>query len=174
MAAWGRVCVRYDQKARRKAGRTRGQRARRARHCDAVVTLALPAMIGAMIDGGAAALIIVGSHRCWRTGAAEQLSELMRLTGHSDADAHQKNCKQERRHHGEAAQAGQSEHGSGHRDQRSEEACCYTISLRSASRIARKSSGTGIGRNALTLAPPVLPIGTQRRENSSAATTRVL
>ena len=42
-----------------------------------------------------------------------------------------------------------------------------------ASRSARRSSGTGMGRTALTAARPVLPIGTQMRENRAAATTRV-
>ncbi len=43
----------------------------------------------------------------------------------------------------------------------------------SAPSSARRSSGTGMGRTALTSARPVLPIGTQMRENRAAAMTRV-
>jgi hypothetical protein len=38
--------------------------------------------------------------------------------------------------------------------------------------IRSKSSGRGIGSNALTFAPPVLPFGTHILENSAAATIR--
>lgn len=49
---------------------------------------------------------------------------------------------------------------------------CYTISRRAWRRMALRSSGMGIGSKALTCAPPVLPSGTQMRENRNAARMR--
>ena len=93
-----------------------------------MVALALTAVISCVFGGGDVAAIIVRSHPYRHTTTAEQFGELVRLTGQTSGDARQENRQQERRHYGEAAQAGESERGTGHPEQPSEQACCYTIS----------------------------------------------
>lgn len=103
MALGWRVRVRRDDESRQLDGMPRDRRAGVIRQGHAIVALALPTVIGTVIVHRTIVPIHVRRQPRRCVGTAEQVRELMGLTGQADADPRAEHDEQKCRHQRQSA-----------------------------------------------------------------------